>query len=78
MLSRSFFPNFSQGPFPKIAGKGPAMKPMISMDKKIKSTLKLRAGRRSKVCFNCFNCYKLIVLMEYKTISSFISNVMIQ
>ena len=23
MLSRSFFPNFGQGPFPKIAGKGP-------------------------------------------------------
>ena len=24
MLSRSFFPNFDQGPFPKIAGKSPA------------------------------------------------------
>ena len=23
MLSRSFFPNFGQGPFPKLAGKGP-------------------------------------------------------
>ena len=23
MLSRSFFPNFGQGPFPKIAGKSP-------------------------------------------------------
>ena len=23
MLSRSFFPNFGQGSFPKIAGKGP-------------------------------------------------------
>ena len=23
MLNRSFFPNFGQGPFPKIAGKGP-------------------------------------------------------
>ena len=26
MLSRSFFPNFGQGPFPKIAGKGPDAK----------------------------------------------------
>ena len=26
MLSRSFFPNFSQGPFPKIAWKGPGFK----------------------------------------------------
>ena len=26
MLSRSFFPNFGQGPFPKIAGKGPGRK----------------------------------------------------
>ena len=25
MLSRSFFPNSGQGPFPKIAGKGPAL-----------------------------------------------------
>ena len=24
MLSQSFFPNFGPGPFPKIAGKGPA------------------------------------------------------
>ena len=23
MIIRSFFPNFGQGPFPKIAGKGP-------------------------------------------------------
>ena len=27
MLSRSFFPNFGQGPFPKIARKGPGMLP---------------------------------------------------
>ena len=26
MLSQSFFPNFGQGPFPKIAGKGPGVK----------------------------------------------------
>ena len=25
MLGQSFFPNFGQGPFPKIAGKGPAV-----------------------------------------------------
>ena len=25
MLSQSFFPNFGQGPFPKIAGKGPGL-----------------------------------------------------
>ena len=25
MLSRLFFPNFGQGPFPKIAGKGPGL-----------------------------------------------------
>ena len=25
MLSRSFFPNFGQGPFPEIAGKGPVL-----------------------------------------------------
>ena len=25
MLSQSFFPNFGQGPFPKTAGKSPAM-----------------------------------------------------
>ena len=25
MLSRSFFPNFGQGPFPKIAGKSPVI-----------------------------------------------------
>ena len=30
MLSRSFFPNFGQGPFPKIAGKSPDFLFLIS------------------------------------------------
>ena len=29
MFSRSFFPKFPQGPFPKIAGKSPASTPCI-------------------------------------------------
>ena len=29
MLSRSFFPNFGQRPFPKIAGKSPALLSML-------------------------------------------------
>ena len=34
MLSRSFFPNFGQGPFPKIAGKSPGLNkiPQIALD----------------------------------------------
>ena len=36
MLSRSFFPNFGQGPFPKIAGKSPVIlekeSPVILLD----------------------------------------------
>ena len=32
MLSQSFFPNFGQGPFPKLAGKGPdSSLPLISI-----------------------------------------------
>ena len=38
MFSRSFFPNFGQGPFPKIAGKGPDNKSsfVVNSGKRIK------------------------------------------
>ena len=37
MLSRSFFPNFGQGPFPKTAGKGPAITNNLMWDKHIQN-----------------------------------------
>ena len=32
MLSRSFFPNFGQGPFPKIVGKSPVLVELYGYD----------------------------------------------
>ena len=32
MLSRSFFPNFGHGPFPKIAGKSPDLVELYGYD----------------------------------------------
>ena len=58
MLSRSFFPNFGQGPFPKIAGKGPVLSPNFLVIFRVLELLlknEARAGMTDNQGFNAIH-----------------------
>ena len=56
MLSRSFFPNFGQEPFPKIAGKSPGLK-VIKLEYILRLKIKRNDRLLADTCLQAANHY---------------------